>query len=144
MKVKMFNELPYEAKTIRKAVFMNEQGFENEFDEIDENAIHIVMYQEEKPVAVCRFFWSDSSECFIIGRIAVSKEYRGRNYGTDIIRIAEQEILNRGGLEVMVSAQCNASGFYKKLGYKAQGNIYLDEYCPHICMRKELRENDCK
>lgn len=75
----------------------------------------------------------------MIGRIAVSKEHRGKNYGTDIIKIAEQEILNRGGSEVIVSAQCNASEFYKKLSYKAQGDTYLDEYCPHICMKKELQ-----
>lgn len=51
MKVKMFDKLPNEAKIIRKAVFVNEQGFKNEFDEIDENATHIVVYQKEKPVA---------------------------------------------------------------------------------------------
>ena len=36
MIIKMYEEIPQEAKTIREAVFMKEQGFKDEFDEIDQ------------------------------------------------------------------------------------------------------------
>ena len=36
MIIKIYEEIPQEAKTIREAVFMKEQGFKDEFDEIDQ------------------------------------------------------------------------------------------------------------
>ena len=37
-----------------------------------------------------------------------------------------------------LSAQVQAKGFYKKLGYVQDGDEYLDEHCPHILMCKVL------
>ena len=34
-KVEIYSELPDEAKAIRQAVFVEEQGFQEEFDELD-------------------------------------------------------------------------------------------------------------
>ena len=36
MFIKIYDEIPEEAKTIREAVFIKEQGFKDEFDEIDD------------------------------------------------------------------------------------------------------------
>lgn len=141
MQVRMYEELTDQAISIRKNVFMEEQGFENEFDDIDKNATHIVILEHDMPVATCRFFYSDSRGCFVIGRIAVCKEYRGKNYGAVIIKSAEREIYNKGGLTVALSAQCRVSDFYKKQGYQVQGDSYLDEECPHVWMYKDLNRN---
>ena len=35
MFIKIYDEIPQEAKAIRKSVFMKEQGFKYEFDETD-------------------------------------------------------------------------------------------------------------
>ena len=53
---KVYDTLPEEAAMIRRAVFMDEQGFVQEFDETDHLARHIVLFDGETPVAVCRFF----------------------------------------------------------------------------------------
>ena len=34
--------LPAEARKLREDVFIHEQGFENEFDEIDQSAHHVI------------------------------------------------------------------------------------------------------
>ena len=39
---------------------------------------------------------------------------------------------------ISLSAQVRASGFYEKLGYKKHGEIYFDEYCEHIVMKKDI------
>lgn len=44
MYTKIFTTLPQEAKNIRIEVFMKEQGFENEFDDIDTISHHIVVF----------------------------------------------------------------------------------------------------
>lgn len=44
MEVKVYDYLQEDAMNIRRNVFMSEQGYKNEFDEIDDRALHIVIY----------------------------------------------------------------------------------------------------
>lgn len=46
MFIKIYDEIPEEAKTIREAVFIKEQGFKDEFDEIDDVAKHVLLLKE--------------------------------------------------------------------------------------------------
>ena len=121
---------------IRTEVFIKEQGFKDEFDETDKTCSHIVLYDNEKPVATCRYF--KEGEIYHIGRVAIIKEYRGQHLGNKIMQIAENEIKKDGGKQIEVSAQVRVSDFYKKLGYKQTGDTYFDEYCEHIRMVKTL------
>lgn len=77
MNTKTYTTLPQEAKDIRIKVFMKEQGFENEFDDIDQISSHIVVFDETKPVGTCRFFKENNH--YTIGRVAVLKEYRNQH-----------------------------------------------------------------
>ena len=36
---------------VRKAVFMEEQGFQQEFDDVDDRAYHVLIQDGERPVA---------------------------------------------------------------------------------------------
>ena len=51
-----YGRLPEEAVRIRKEVFMQEQGFQEEFDEIDGHAFHLVLFCDGDPAAVLRFW----------------------------------------------------------------------------------------
>ena len=91
MSICVYDSLPDEAVEIRENVFVKEQGFEKEFDEIDEKAIHLVMFDEhlQKPVATCRIYEGSKPGEFILGRLAVVLECRGMNLGSDMIQKAE-------------------------------------------------------
>lgn len=137
--VKVYDFLCDDAKEIRKSVFISEQGFKNEFDEIDEKARHIVMYNEGgSPIAVCRIFQDENENSFILGRLAVLPSYRGMNLGKQMIAYAEKAVLNSGGKTLALHAQCRAKAFYEKSGYASYGEIEDDEGCPHIWMKKQL------
>ena len=138
MTFKVYDKLCEDAKKIRTEVFMEEQGFEIEFDDTDNIAKHIVGYDGEKPVAVCRYFYDPAHKSYMVGRIAVAKDCRGMHYGDKILAFAELRIKEDGGKNVSLSAQLRVSGFYEKLGYKKVGSEYLDEFCPHILMTKTL------
>ena len=56
MNTKIFTTFPQDAKDIRIEVFVKEQGFKNEFDEIDTISHHIFVFDEGKPIGTCRFF----------------------------------------------------------------------------------------
>ncbi len=138
MEIKAFKSLPKEAKQIRISVFVNEQGFCDEFDETDKNAVHLVAFDNSEPVATARIFYDDRQKMFIIGRIAVIKSRRGENIGSRIIEEAEKEILKLNGNTAYIHAQLQAKGFYQKIGYIPTGKEDVEQGCKHAWMMKKL------
>ncbi len=153
MEHKIFDALPVEAARIRTEVFIEEQGFSQEFDETDKTARHIVLFDGGSPVAVCRIYRisphqeahegipkakSEPADCLAIGRIAVKKQYRGQSVGSLLLRLAEMEIAKMGTASAILHAQCRAREFYEKQGYQAYGEMDYEEGCPHIWMRKSF------
>ena len=133
---KVTNNLSEDEKMIRETVFIEEQKFKIEFDDTDDIATHIVMYLDNHPVGCCRLYKQENE--YHIGRIAVLKPYRGKGYGEKILLNAEWVAKEKGADSISLSAQVRASGFYEKLGYKKHGEIYFDEYCEHIAMKKDI------
>ena len=127
-----------DAKKIRQEVFIEEQKFKYEFDDIDTFAKHVVAYIDDVPVGCARFFSKNDNDDFRIGRIAVVKNKRKQQLGSKIISFCENEIRNLGGKNIVLSAQVNAKNFYEKLGYVPFSEEYLDEHVPHIAMKKSL------
>lgn len=138
IRVKYYNCLPQEAKDIRTAVFIKEQGFKDEFDNTDEICLHFVLFKDNTAAATGRMFTEDNGKSYHIGRVAVLKEYRAFHFGATIMKEMIKKAKALGAQKVILSAQCRASGFYEKLGFKKIGEIYMDEYCPHIKMELPL------
>ena len=138
IEVQFYNDLCEAAKLIRQKVFVLEQGFVNEFDDIDDKAIHLVLYNDQQAVATARMFTENDPECFTIGRVAVLKDYRGMHLGAKIMQYLEEEARLRKGRMLKLSAQCSAQSFYEKQGFLSNGEVFLDEECPHIQMVKKL------
>lgn len=135
-----YHTLPEEAVSIRKKVFCMEQGFQNEFDAIDQIAEHLILWDCETPVGTCRLYQKPQTHDYIIGRIAIVKEYRGKKMGSKILREAENRIDQRGGNCVFLHAQVRAKPFYQKQGYAALEDTDSVEGCPHIWMYKRIGE----
>ncbi|OOM80568.1 GNAT family N-acetyltransferase [Clostridium sp. BL-8] len=136
--VKHYNSLCEEAKYIRTEVFMKEQGFKNEFDGWDNKVSHVVLFMDGKAAGTGRLLPGEKKSIFVIGRVAVLKKYRKLHLGSAIINELEKLAKTSGGLSIELSAQCTAQGFYENLGYVASGEPYLDEFCEHIHMEKQL------
>ena len=130
--------LSQDAAMIREAVFIKEQGFQNEFDSTDNVSVHLVLYANAAPAAVARLFSEENDGTYTIGRIAVLPEFRGLHLGSRVLSEAEKCAVENGAKRLILSAQCRVRPFYEKNGYKAVGNVYLDENCPHIRMEKLL------
>ena len=121
---------------IRQLVFVEEQGFHNEFDDIDNTCIHISMYENDQVIGCARIF--EEERGLIIGRIAVLIEYRGRGLGSKILEYIHEYAMENKYLETHLHAQCRACKFYESLGYKSYGEIEFDEHVEHIWMKKCL------
>lgn len=136
--IKHYNSLCEEAKYIRTEVFMKEQGFKDEFDEWDNKVPHVVLFIDGKAAGTGRLLPGENNKSFIIGRVAVLEKYRKLHLGSKIINELEAVAKTLNGISIELSAQCRAQGFYEKLGYVASGETYLDEFCEHIHMEKQL------
>lgn len=137
--VEYFNDVTDDTRYIRETVFVIEQGFSEEFDEIDKKSIHLLLKVNNKRAATARIFKSDNSDIkWTVGRFAVLKEYRGVGLGSFLMKKVEEKIKEQGGNVAELSAQKQAEKFYLSLGYTPMGDIYYDQHAPHIHMEKEL------
>lgn len=134
---KLFDFIPEEAREIRKAVFVEEQGFADEFDDTDCAAYHMVAFVDGEAAATCRFFRSSETE-YTVGRIAVLKQYRSKHLGSRLLAAAEKAMLEKGGSSVSLHSQLRAKGFYEKAGYSPSAEADEEQGCPHVWMRKLL------
>ncbi len=138
MKIEHFNTLPEMAMQIRQDVFVTEQGFVDEFDEVDARAIHFLMTEGEKPVATCRVFTEENPKVYFLGRLAVEKEYRGKHVGSKMLQAILEYVQEVGGAEIRLHSQLQAKEFYTSNGYEPYSEIEDEQGCPHIWMRKKL------
>lgn len=138
MEIKVFDKINDDARYIRNTVFIEEQGFEREYDEIDSISTHIVIYDEGTALGTCRVFFDEALGCYHTGRIAVLKEHRGKGLGRVLVTEGERVAKAKGGKEIYIGGQVRVKDFYERLGYIAFGEEFMDEGVPHIGLKKSL------
>ncbi len=137
MEFKISKGVTEDSKQLRIEVFVDEQGFEEEFDDIDDIAFHIVCHQDNIAVATGRTFKKDDTT-YKIGRVAVKKDYRGKDFGLNVMKKVEETAKQQGATKTALSSQYHAKDFYIKCGYEIVGEPYLEENVKHIYMEKSL------
>lgn len=125
-----------DAASLRTEVFVEEQGFKEEFDDNEESALHAVLYEDGEAAATARAYCRNNREIYTLGRVAVKKSYRGKGLGAVIVKEMEEHLRKIGARGIELSAQEQAIGFYERLGYTPEGDTYMDEHIPHRKMKK--------
>ena len=46
--------------------------------------------------------------------------------------------LDRGFVEIVLHAQVAVAGFYRRLGYVEEGDLFEEAGIPHVAMRKKI------
>lgn len=126
-----------DAYAIRRKVFIEEQGVseELELDGSDALCLHLLVFKKEIPIATGRILM-EGNKC-VLGRVAVLKAYRKQKYGQLVMKMLIRTSYNMGAGMQYVHAQAHASDFYKKLGFIAYGNPFLEANIYHISMMHE-------
>lgn len=128
-----------DAKRIRQEVFVEEQGFKDEFDDDDPSSLSLVLYLDDEPLGTARIVKVDP-ETYKLGRVAVRKKYRGQKVGTYLIKFMEVKARTMGCRKLITDAQLDKMGFYESVGFKEDpnGEVFLEEGVPHMRMSKEI------
>ena len=136
-----------EAWAVRREVFIAEQGV-SEAEEIDgrdeaPTTHHVLARSGPRAVGTARLL-VDAPGRVHIGRVAVVRAARGRGVGA-LLMDALEEIAARefadptGAVRVELSAQEEAIGFYRRLGYTIDPGRYLDARIWHQDAHKTVR-----
>jgi predicted GNAT family N-acyltransferase len=120
--------------SVRKIVFVEEQGISEEldFDGLDPDCWHVLAYaSQSEPIGTARM-QKDGH----IGRIAVLEDWRRKGVGTRLLQSLLKMASEKGILEVYLHAQIRAAPFYEKLGFKKEGDIFIEADIQHQKMMK--------
>ncbi|MBX3702758.1 MAG: GNAT family N-acetyltransferase [Steroidobacteraceae bacterium] len=120
---------------VRRAVFIVEQRVpeSEEWDGDDLVSVHALATLNREPVGTGRL-----NPAGKIGRIAVVAGMRGRGIGATIVRRLLEEAYHRGLREPYLHAQLQAVPFYRKFGFRSEGEVFDEAGIPHVRMKHAL------
>ncbi|GAB6100511.1 GNAT family N-acetyltransferase [Halanaerocella petrolearia] len=126
------------AFNIRKIVFVEEQGvpLEDEFDEYEELAEHILVYYNDEPVGTGRL--RVVNKVAKLERICILDSYRKHGLGKAIVQRLEDIAKDKGLTKTKLHGQTHAQRFYEKLGYQKASEVFIEDGIPHLLMVKDL------
>jgi predicted GNAT family N-acyltransferase len=125
-----------DAYSVRRTVFVDEQQVpeEEEIDQFEDDATHIVLYDNEEPVGAARLRVLDG-----IGkleRICVLSSSRKNGAGKLLVNKLEEIAIEQGVSKLKLNAQTHAIPFYERLGYETVSDVFMDAGIPHVTMIK--------
>jgi predicted GNAT family N-acyltransferase len=126
---------------IRREVFVEEQQVlpEEDRDGLDDKALHFLASLDRKPAGTARVRFRDEGTTARIERLAVRKEARGCGIGEAVMKAVEADGEVGSASRFVLAAQTYIVPFYERLGYKAEGEEFMDARIPHRLMTKENR-----
>ncbi|KAJ7606648.1 acetyltransferase family [Roridomyces roridus] len=136
------DELKGQCIAIRKAVFVQEQGYihlDEDNQPEDAVALHFLAIQDDTFIGTARLA-ARPNHVYILSRFALLPSFRGNGNGGKFIAALEQWVLQQGGFHIVeLEAQDGSYGFYERLGYTRQSSEpYIKDGKPHLRMRKDL------
>ena len=141
MRIGDWATLGTQARSIRDAVFIQEQGIAAalEHDAADASAVHAVAFNRlGQAVGTGRLLGAVGGTCKI-GRMAVLASVRGAGIGRPLLEALVQAARLRGDMEVKLHAQASAVSFYRRAGFAAQGPAFEEAGIAHQAMTLTLR-----
>jgi predicted GNAT family N-acyltransferase len=111
---------------------------EEEWDEMDAVSRHVIALAGDG-AAIGTGRLAPDGHGMRIGRMAVLKGWRGNGVGSSLL--SELIVMARedGHNETRLHAQTHALAFYRRHGYVAVGDEFMEAGIPHVEMRLTLR-----
>ncbi|MGL5151891.1 MAG: GNAT family N-acetyltransferase [Clostridium sp.] len=144
-KIAKFNELSqeeiYDICKSRFEVFVCEQKItcENDFDDKDKICLHVLAIDRDNNeiAGYCRLLPAGTSyEEASIGRVLVSKGYRGKDIAREMMKFAIVNIKKEFNEDnITLSAQSYIKTLYSSVGFKQVSDEYDEAGIPHVKMK---------
>lgn len=125
---------------IRGIVFLEEQAvdWKGEFDEFEDEAIHVLGEIEGQPVVSGRLRML-SGDVGKLERIAVRPRWRGRGLARDMTRFLMDLAAERGARRLKLHAQSYLQDFYSGYGFEREGPVFDECGIDHVLMVQDIQ-----
>lgn len=133
------NEL-HQVFDIRRIVFVEEQKVDEreEYDEFEETSKHLIAKLDGRAVGAARIRRTING--VKLERFAVLKEARGKQVGEALVREALR--LCEEYSNIYLHAQVQVVDFYKKYGFEAEGDEFIEAEIRHYKMVYNKSESE--
>lgn len=132
-------DVPDACVVLRTRIFVEEQGVSerDEIDGRDPECVHFLASDAARPVGCARLRPLGGARAKI-ERVAVVPELRKGGLGRRIMKEMEREAIRRGYPELILHAQIQVVGFYRRLGWTGVGEEFEEAGIVHLEMTKDL------
>lgn len=122
-------------RAVREQVFVREQSvpLEMEWDEFDELSRHVIAEAQGAAIGTGRLLPDGH-----IGRMAVLHGWRERGVGSALLRVLLDMARAAGHDHARLNAQVGAIAFYRRFGFEAVGEEFIEAGIPHIAMSRRI------
>lgn len=130
----------YELLSLRQSIFVVEQkSWYLDADGLDNCSLHLLIKLNDILLGYLRLLPPKIKyDTPSIGRIAISKNYRGKKIGSRLVKEGIQKSLETFSTHSLtISAQEYLIKFYEDHGFKVFGGVYDEDGIPHIQMVKD-------
>lgn len=99
---------------------------------------HLVALDEEGRILGCLMLTPHENGEIQMRQVAVKPEQQGTGLGRALVEEAERRAKALGCSRMMLHARDKAIGFYERLGYRREGDLFLEVGIVHQQMAKTL------
>lgn len=128
---------------IRKEVFVLEQKIfdDTDRDTDDLRSVYLIAVRDGEIIGVVRVFPTNEHE-WIGGRLAVKKEFRGSRAGYLLVKGAMRLVKEKKCSKFTAMIQEENINFFKRIGWRPFGEIFMYHGKRHIRMEADLATCD--
>ena len=100
--------------------------------------VHLALRHDEVVVGTVLLVPPDAGGTARIRQMAVDPRFERQGFGKLLLHHGEATLLHLGAVTITLAARQNAVGFYRKFGYIARGEPFIEVTIPHLLMVKQL------
>jgi predicted GNAT family N-acyltransferase len=102
------------------------------------DSMHLIATDAVGRLIACLILAPGSEAEIKMRQVAVRPDLQSRGIGTALVQAAEALASDTGFREMVLHARETATAFYRKLGYRTEGDRFEEVGIPHYKMRKTL------
>jgi predicted GNAT family N-acyltransferase len=105
--------------------------------ESEKDNMLIAAFEDEQMLGCCMLV-EEQPGTVRLRQMAVLNDLQGKGIGRALMNFAENIARDRGYKILRMHARVHSVGFYEKVGYKVQGDQFVEVTIPHYVMEKQL------
>ncbi len=106
----------------------------------EKDQVHLALRHDDVVVGALLLVPPDAGGTAKLRQMTIEPSFERRGFGRRLLRHGEDLLLQLRATRITLAAREHAIHFYEKLGYVAQGEVFIEVTIPHRLMVKRLTD----